>query len=141
LRRHTRRKISVADNGHPVAGDNFFIFYRALSIAALFGRKINDHRSRLHRCDHILGPQLGRRAVRDQCGGDNNIHLRCKLTELGQLRLAKLIRLHAGITTGGGPVLLVLLEIQIDELGPHRFDLLSHFGAHIEGVGNCTQRG
>ena len=46
-----------------------------------------------------------------------------------------------GIAAGRGAVLLLFLEIEEDELGAHRFDLLGHFGAHVEGIGDRAQRG
>jgi hypothetical protein len=38
------------------------------------------------------------------------------------------------------PSCCLLLEVEIDELGAHRFDLLGHFGAHVEGVGDRAER-
>ena len=133
LRCHPAGEIGVADDGHAILGHDFLVHLGQLAVAALFRRQIDDHRTGLHRCDHIFGPQLRRFAVGDQSGGDDDIDLGGQLAELGQLRLAEFRRGNRGIATGGRAVLLLFLEIEVDKLGPHRFNLFGHFWTHVKG--------
>src|SRR4051795_6770457 len=73
---------------------------------------------------HILEPQLWRRPSGYQSRGDDDVHIRCELTELGELLLAELGAGGCGIATGSGAVLR-RLEVQVDELRAHGLDLLS----------------
>ena len=141
MRCHPAWKIGVADNGNARLGDDLLARNRQRAVAPLFSGQIHDHRPRLHRVDHILGPQNRRGAVRDKRGGDDNIHIRGQLAEPGQLRGAKLGRGRRRVTARAASLgcLIVGGEIREHERGPHRFDLFGHFGAHVEGVGHRAQ--
>ena len=140
LGRHAGGEIGVADDGHAIVGDDLLVLDRAFHVAAAFGCKVDDHRAGLHGRDHILKPELGRRAVGDQSGGDDDVHVASDLAEFGELGVAEFFGLNRSIPTGGRAVLLFFLEIEIDKLSAHGFDLLGHFWAHVEGIGYGPER-
>lgn len=131
---HAAGEIGIADNRHAIVGDDTLVRDRQLAVAALFGRKVNDDAALLHCLDHVLGPQHRRVAARDQRRSDHDIHVRCKLAETLKLLFAEFRARRRGITARGGAILNLILEIEIDELGAHGFDLLGHLGTHVEGI-------
>ncbi|MPL99903.1 hypothetical protein SDC9_46124 [bioreactor metagenome] len=141
LRRHPRREVVVADDRDAVLRDDLLARHGQVTVAATFRRKVDDDRAALHRRDHVGEPQLRRIAARDQRRGDDDVHVGGKLAELLQLCFAELGARGRGIATCRGAVLGLFLEIEIDEFGAHRFDLLGHFGTHVEGIGDRAKRG
>jgi len=63
LRRPPAGEIRVADDGHAILGHDLFVHDGLLTVAAFFCRQINDYRPRLHRRNHVGGPDFGRFAV------------------------------------------------------------------------------
>jgi len=141
LRRHARREVGIAHDGHAVVGDDLFVHDRQLAVATFFGGKVHDHRSRLHRLDHVLGPKLWGFAVGDQGRGDDDVDLGGQLAELGKLGFAEFGAGGLGVAAAFGPVRLLFLEVEVDEFRPHRLHLFGDLGAHVEGIGDRTQRG
>ena len=139
LGRHAARKVGIADDRHPIVGDDLLVHDGQLAIAALFGGKIDDHRARLHALDHVAGPQLRRLAAGDQRGGDDDVHVGGELAELGELSVPEFRARHRGVTARFRAVLGFLGEIEIDEFGAHALDLLGDFRAHVEGVGDRAE--
>ena len=109
LRCHTTWKIGIPDNCHPIGRDNFFIHHGQITIATLFSGQINDHRTGLHQRNHILQPQFGRIAARDERGGDDNINLGGQFAKLGQLLFPEFRAGGRGITTCGSAILHILI--------------------------------
>mmetsp|Transcript_28562 Transcript_28562/g.53708 ORF Transcript_28562/g.53708 Transcript_28562/m.53708 type:complete len:752 (-) Transcript_28562:574-2829(-) len=141
LRRHPAWEIGIADDGHAILSHDLLVHHGQLTVAAFFRCQIDNHRTRLHRRNHVLGPQLGRFAVGDQGRGDDDVDLRRQFAELGKLGFAEFGRGNRGIAAGCGPICLLLFEIEVHKLGAHGFDLLGHFGAHVKSIGDRTKRG
>ena len=123
----------------PFGGLDRLVGHRQVAVAAALGGEVDDDRAGLHRRDHVRGPELRRRAAGDQRGGDDDVDLGRQLAELRELLLAELRRRGGGVAAGRGAV-LGLLEVEEDELGAHRLDLLGDLGPHVEGVGDRAER-
>ena len=131
------RQVGVAQDRHPVVGDDLGVGDRAGDVAAVGRRHVDHDRAGLHRRHHGLGDQPRRRAPRDQRGGDDDVDVGGLLgVQLGGLRVevgAGLLRVAVGRRTG-------LLDVDAQELGPHRLDLLTDLGAGVERTHDRTQR-
>ncbi len=141
LGRHPRREIGVTDDGNPIVRNDFLVRLGQLAVAATLGGKVDDDRTGFHQLDHVLGPQHRRGPVRDQGGGDDDVDVRRQFAELLQLRFTELGARGRRIAARRRAVGLGFGEVQVDELGAHGFDLLCHFGPHVERIGDRTQRG
>jgi hypothetical protein len=139
LRRHPAREVGVADDLDAVRSLDRLLGHRQVAVAAALGGEVDDDRARLHHLDHVGGPELRRRSARDEGRGDDDVHLRRELAELGELLLAELWARGRGIAAGRSRV-LGLLEFEEDELGAHRLDLLGDLGADVEGVDDGAER-
>ena len=113
--------------------------HRQVAVAAALGGEIDHDRSRLHRRDHVRGPELGGLPAGDQRGGDDDVDVGGELAELGELLLAELRGGRRRVAAGGGAVLRPL-ELEEHELGAHGFDLLGDLGAHVEGADDGAER-
>src|SRR5690606_15291579 len=105
-------------DGHVIVGDNLLVRPGEFTVAAAFRSEVHDDRARLHRLDHVLGPENRSRTAGDERRGDDNVHVRSKLTELGQLLLAELWA-RRGCIAAGGRTVLSLFELEEDEFCAH----------------------
>ena len=123
--------VGVAHDGHHVVDDDLSGL-RQFAVAAAFGRQIDDDRSGRHALDHRLADQLGRRASRDQRGGDDDILLGD--VARGQRRLLGLVLgRHLLGVAARGLGLLELLVLDGDELAAQALDLLLGRRPHVVG--------
>ena len=142
LCRHPRWEVGVADDDHAVVGDNTLVHLGQFTVAALFSRKVHDDGAGLHHFDHVFGPKDRRGAVRDQRGGDHDVHVWRDLAELFKLLGLEFGARGRRVATCLGTIRqFTIFELKEDELRPHGFDLLSHFGAHVKCVGDRTKAG
>ena len=74
VRRHPAGQVGVADDRHPVVGDDLLARHGQLAVAAAGGREVDDHAARLHVRDHV-GGDGDRRLPADQRGGDQDVRL------------------------------------------------------------------
>jgi hypothetical protein len=85
LRGHPAGEVGIADDHNAIVGDTRFVHLRQLAVAAALGGKVDDDRTRLHHLDHVLGPELGRRAVGDEGRGDDDVDIGRHLAEFLKL--------------------------------------------------------
>ena len=83
----------------------------------------------LHRRDHLLGDQARCRLAGDERGGDDDVDVLGLLgVELGGLAIEVVAHL-LGVAGGGRPF---VLDLDAQELGAHRLDLLADLGPGVE---------
>ena len=137
LRCHPAWEIGIADNLHAIVGGDDLVGDGQVAVAALFRRKVDDNRTRLHQRDHFGRPQFRCRPAWDQRCGDHDVDFRGLFAEQrhflfdefwrGRFRVAALSR-------------SVLLEFQHQEFGAHGFDLFGDLGANVESADNRAKR-
>ena len=138
LRRHPAGKIGVADDRDTAFGHDLLVWNGQITVTTPFSGQIDDHRTRLHRLDHVRKPELGRIAAGDQGGGDDNIDIRRLLAEQRQLLLPELRRGRGRIAARGRAV-GGIIEVKEQELGAHALDLLGDLGANVKGADDRAQ--
>ncbi len=107
-----------------------------VAVAAGLGGQVDHHRARLHRLDHVLEPQLGRRLAGDERGGDDDVDLGRLLAEQGHLGVDELLAHLLGVAA---LALARLGDLDGQELGAHRLHLIGGRGADVEGADDRAQ--
>ena len=129
--------VGVADDPHPVVGDDHPAQLGALDVAALLHRQIDQHRARLHRGDMLARHQHRRLAPGDQRRGDDDVLL---LDVLGDQRrlLALVVVGHLLGVAARRLGLFELLVLHRDEAAAQALHLLldrrTHVGRRDDGA-------
>ncbi len=108
----------------------------ALTVAALFNRQIDNHRTRLHIINHRLGDQGRGRTARDQGGTDGNIGLLQRFMDLLGLTLLEVLARFLGVTASG---FHILHAVDHQEAGTKALHLLLCRHANVRSGNDSAQ--
>src|SRR5215218_967386 len=127
---HRGREVLDADDLHVVA-DHGLGGLGELAVAAGLGSEVDDHGAGGHPLHGVLDDQQRRAASGDGGRRDDDVHLGDDVGE--RLALALLLLVGESPRVAAGVLSVLEADVELDELGAERADLLLDGGAHVEG--------
>ncbi len=123
--------VGVAEDGHAVGVDRL-AGHRALAVAALLRRQVDDDRAGAHGADHRVGDQHRCLAPGDQRRGDDDVDLGRLLGEEPVLAGQEFVGDHLGVAAAA--LAFVQGQVELQEAGPQAAALVRRREPHVEGA-------